>query len=208
MSGPALPIDLETADSISADATALPAQRRPVFLLIGLMLVVVFGLLALLAFGWIQRQAPPLDGGAAPQFEITTFDGQTLRLEDLRGKPIVLNFWASWCGPCRDEAPALQAMWEKYKEQGLIVIGVDYVDTEAEAKRYLQEFGVTYPSGADLGTAISSRYKITGVPETYFITREGTLLSGKDSTGRPLANYIGAIPASTLQLRIEQLLQP
>lgn len=204
MSSPVLPVEQGTLPVETPPA----AQRRPAFLIFGLILVVAFGLLALLAVGWIQRQAPPLEAGAAPQFEIKTFDGQTLRLADLKGKPIVLNFWASWCIPCRDEAPALQAMWEKYKDEGLMVIGVDYVDTEPEAKKFLQEFGVTYPSGADLGTIISSKYKITGVPETYFITRDGKLLAGKDDTGRPNANYIGAISARALQERVEQLMAP
>ncbi len=208
MSTPALPVKPERTEPASVETPSLPAQRRPAFIIFGFILLVAFGLLALLAFGWIQRQAPPLEAGAAPQFELKTFDGQTLRLAELKGKPVVLNFWASWCVPCRDEAPALQAMWEKYKDQGLMVIGVDYVDTEPEAKKFMQEFGITYPTGADVGTIISSKYKITGVPETYFITREGKLLSGKDTNGRPLGNYIGAISASTLQLRIEQLLQP
>ena len=110
----------------------------------------------------------------------------------------VINFWASWCIPCRDEAPALQALWEQYREQGLVVVGVDYVDTEPEAKKFMQDFGITYPAGPDVGTRISQTYKITGVPETYFITREGKVLQGTDSTGRPLGNYIGAIPASVL----------
>lgn len=206
MSSPALHVEQETV--VPPDSASTNTPRRPAFIVFGLILVVAFGLLGLLAFGWIQRQAPPLEAGLAPQFEIKTFDGQTLRLADLKGKPVVLNFWASWCVPCRDEAPALQAMWEKYKDQGLIVIGVDYVDTEPEAKKFLQDFGVTYPAGADVGTVISSKYKITGVPETYFITRDGKLLPGKDATGRANGNYIGAISARALQARIEQLMAP
>lgn len=183
------------------------AVRRLPSVAILFVLVIAFGLIALLGYAWMQRQAPPLEAGLAPNFELTTFDGQTLRLSELRGKPVVLNFWASWCVPCRDEAPALQATWQKYKEQGLLVIGVDYVDTETEAKKFMQEFGVTYPNGPDVGTLISSKYKITGVPETYFITREGKLLSGKDATGRAMGNYIGALSARALQERVEQLLR-
>lgn len=198
----------EHNSGVSGEPSEQPAVRRRSSVVLFLIVIVAFGLLGLLAFGWIQRQAPPLEAGLAPQFEIKTFDGQTLRLADLKGKPVVLNFWASWCIPCRDEAPALQALWEKYKDQGLVVIGVDYVDTEPEAKKFMQEFGVTYPTGADVGTVISSKYKITGVPETYFITREGKLLAGKDATGRPNANYIGAISARALQARVEQLMAP
>lgn len=192
--------------SVLGENPTVVRRSSPVVILF--VLVVAFGLLGLLGFAWVQRQAPPLEAGLAPQFEITTFDGQTLRLADLKGKPVVVNFWASWCVPCRDEAPALEAVWQKYKDQGLVVIGVDYVDTEPEAKAFMQEFGITYPTGPDVGTVISSKYKITGVPETYLITREGKLLSGKDATGRALGNYIGAIPASVLQQRVELLMQP
>lgn len=184
---------------------ATGSNRRPI-LAIGFILLIVFGLLALLAVGWMQRQAPPLEAGFAPQFELKTFNGETVRLADLRGKAVVINFWASWCIPCRDEAPALQAMWEKYKAQGVVVLGVDYVDTESEAKKFIAEFGQTYPNGPDLGTQISQKYKITGVPETYFITREGQVLSGTDANGRPYGNWIGPISAAGLESRIQKLL--
>jgi cytochrome c biogenesis protein CcmG, thiol:disulfide interchange protein DsbE len=192
---------------IGAGQPATVAHRRSPVVLV-FMLVIAFGLIALLGYGWLQRQAPPLEAGSAPTFEIKTFEGETIRLADLRGKPVVVNFWASWCVPCRDEAPALQAMWEKYREQGLVVLGVDYVDTESEAKKFIAEFGQTYPNGPDVGTQISSKYKITGVPETYFITRDGKILQGKDATGRALGNYIGPVPARVLEERIQKLLEP
>lgn len=183
-------------------------RRGPSVVLFGFIVVVVLALLALLAVGWVQRQAPPLSGGSAPDFELKTFQGETIRLADLKGKPVVINFWASWCIPCRDEAPALQALWEKYRDQGLVVIGVDYVDTEPEAKKFIDEFHQTYPAGPDVGTLISQKFKITGVPETYFITREGQVLQGKDSAGRPNGNYIGAVPASVLESRVQALMNP
>lgn len=181
-------------------------NRRPV-LLFGFVLIIAFGLLGLFAYGWIQRQAPPLDKGLAPSFELKTFQGETIRLADLRGKAVVINFWASWCIPCRDEAPALQAMWEKYQAQGVVILGVDYVDTESEAKKFISEFAQTYPNGPDVGTKISSQYKITGVPETYFITRDGQVLSGTDLNGHAYGNWIGPITASALEARILKLLE-
>lgn len=182
-------------------------KKRPALLVLGFTLVIVFALLGLFVLAGRQRQAPPLESGLAPQFEITTFDGETVRLADLRGKAVVVNFWASWCIPCRDEAPALQAMWEKYKEQGVVILGVDYVDTESEAKKFIAEYGQTYPNGPDLGTEISQKYKITGVPETYFITREGQVMSGTDPNGRPYGNWIGPISAAALEGRILKLLE-
>jgi cytochrome c biogenesis protein CcmG, thiol:disulfide interchange protein DsbE len=166
----------------------------------------MFALLLLLGWTMIQRAAPPLAQGNAPAFELTSFEGQVLKSSELRGKPIVLNFWASWCVQCRDEAAELQAAWAKYRDQGLMVIGVDYVDTESEAKKYMGEFKITYPNGMDVGTKISSTYRITGVPETYFITRDGKLLSGNDLTGRALGNWIGPVPASAMQERIQRLM--
>lgn len=203
----------EQLSAFDREASSVIAQPSSVvhpqsFGLLALIVIVAFALLALLTLAWVQRQAPPLENGLAPAFELTTFDGQTIKLTDLRGKAVVMNFWASWCIPCRDEAPALQATWEKYREQGLMVIGVDYVDTEPEAKKFMQEFGVTYPSGPDVGTRISQSYKITGVPETYFITRDGKLLSGKDATGRAYANWIGAISPNALEERVQKLLAP
>jgi cytochrome c biogenesis protein CcmG, thiol:disulfide interchange protein DsbE len=185
----------------------MPAPRRHHSVLVfGVAVVVIIALLALLEFTLAQRAAPPLAAGSAPPFEIKTFDGQTLSLAGLRGKPIVLNFWASWCKECRDETPYLELVWQKYREQGLMVIGVDYVDTEPEAKAFLKQFGATYPAGPDLGTAISRAYRITGVPESYFITREGKLLSGTDATGRPYGNWIGPIPPTALMERVSQLM--
>lgn len=189
-----------------SQALALP-QRRSSFAF-GAALIVVVALLGLLTWTFTLRAAPPLNAGSAPAFELKTFDGQSLTLASLRGKPIILNFWASWCNPCKEEAPLLQAVWAQYRSQGLMLLGVDYVDTEPEALKYLKDFGITYPNGPDLGTRISKTYRITGVPETYFITREGTLLAGSDANARPYANWIGPIPASALQERVQKLLAP
>ena len=166
----------------------------------------LFATLILLGWAMVQRTAPPLASGNAPEFELQSFEGKVYKLSELRGKPVVLNFWASWCIQCRDEAAELQAAWAKYRDQGLIVLGVDYVDTEVEAKKYMAEFKITFPNGADIGTKISKVYRITGVPETYFITREGKLLNGNDSTGRALGNWIGPVPPSAMQERIQKLL--
>ena len=171
--------------------------------------IAILGLFAtLLLLGWtiMQKGAPPLASGNAPEFEMPSFEGKVYKLSELRGRPVIINFWASWCIQCRDEAADLQAAWAKYRDQGLIVLGVDYVDTESEAKKYMAEFKITYPNGPDIGTRISKAYRITGVPETYFITREGKLLTGNDSTGRAFGNWIGPIPSSALQERIQKLL--
>ncbi len=186
----------------------IPVAHNNTRIWFGLAIMVTLVIVALFGLRLMQVNQPALATGTAPAFELKTFDGQTLSLSNLRGKPVVLNFWASWCQPCRQEAPLLQAAWEQYRTQNLVLIGVDYVDTEPEAKKYLQEFKITYPNGPDIGTVISGNYHITGVPETYFITREGKLLSGVDATGHPYGNWIGPITAAALQERIEKLLTP
>ncbi len=193
----------EQAAVISTNGT-----RRSALIIFSLILVAFAALLALLLYGLQVRSAPPLAAGLAPQFELTTFDGQHLSSASLRGKPIVVNFWASWCVPCRDEAPYLQSAWEQYRGQGLMIVGVDYVDTEPEARKFLSDFNETYPAGPDLGTRISQAYRITGVPETYFIKRDGTLLSGNDAQGHAYGNWIGPLTAEALSARILRLLTP
>lgn len=162
--------------------------------------------LALLAWAVQTKGAPPLASGVAPDFSLTTFEGQEIKLSELRGKPVVINFWASWCIPCRTEAPILERAWKDYGERGVVILGVDYVDTYDAAKKFIQEYGMTYPNGPDLGTRISQMYRITGVPETYFVTREGKMLSGIDANGRANANWIGPIDENSLRARIEKLL--
>lgn len=139
-----------------------------IVLLIGVALTAaVFGL-ALAR----QNQTQP-ETGAAPDFTITTFEGQEITLSDLRGQVVILNFWASWCGPCRIEAPDLQRVYERYKDRGVEMIGIAYVDTEAKSLAFIAEFGLTYPNGPDLGTRISDRYNLQGVPETFVIDQNG-----------------------------------
>ncbi|MGB8645268.1 MAG: redoxin domain-containing protein [Anaerolineae bacterium] len=191
-------------DAPTVKTTGRLENKQVIF---GGAILVVVALIALLAYGLAFRNAPPLAAGTAPDFTLTTFDGQTYQLSALKGKPVVVNFWASWCVPCRDEAPGLQRAWEKYKDQGVLILGVDYVDTEPEAKKFIAEFTQNYPNGADVGTRISQAYRITGVPETYFVGKDGRLLQGTDATGRANGNFIGPVPEDVLNARIQLMLK-
>ena len=140
-----------------------------------LAIVGVMGLLGLLGWGLYQVQKKPMEKGLAPDFTLTSFKGQTYTLSQLRGKVGIINFWASWCPPCREEAAYLEQTWRKYKDKGVIFIGVDYADAEKPALAYIKEFDITYFNGPDLGTRISQSYNIKGVPET--IAREALNLA-------------------------------
>ena len=108
------------------------------------------------------------------ELELLTSDG-TLKLSDYKGKAIVLNFWASWCLPCKIEMPALQQAWEDYQDQDIVFIGVNMWDEEQSALDFLAEFGVTYPNGYDPLELIEDNYYLTGVPTTWFIYPDGSV---------------------------------
>ncbi|MFN8491691.1 MAG: TlpA disulfide reductase family protein [Caldilineaceae bacterium] len=113
--------------------------------------------------------------GVAPDFIIKTFDGKTVRLSDFKGKGVVVNFWASWCTPCKEEAQLLEQAWTREQNNNIVFLGLDYLDQEHAAKAYLDQYGITYPSGPDLQSAAARRYGITGVPETFFIGPDGII---------------------------------
>ncbi len=152
-------------------------------------------LLALVGFGLVRAQRGPVRvGDQAPDFTLTTYDGDEISLESLRGKVVVLNFWASWCKPCEQEAADMEAAWQYYQPSGeVIFLGVAYTDTPTESRKYLAKFGITYPNGDDLGTRISQAYRIRGVPETYIIGRDGVIVSTQIGPYRSLADIQRAV---------------
>ena len=141
---------------------------------------VVAALLALLAWKLTQGDSEVTSslgrGGTpnAPAFELERLDGEgKLSLASLRGKPVVLNFWASWCGPCKDEAPLLQAAYEKWRGQGVAFVGIDVQDFRGDARAFVERYGITYPNVYDGKGSTVGRYGVTGFPETYFVDAQG-----------------------------------
>jgi cytochrome c biogenesis protein CcmG, thiol:disulfide interchange protein DsbE len=188
--------EFSSTASVSDDSVQGAKRPRQSSLVIPLAFALVLALLALLAWGLRKAQAGPVDSGMAPDFSLTGFDSRKVTLSDLRGKVVVINFWASWCPPCREEAAYLEQTWRKYKDQDVIFIGVDYVDTEKEALAYIQEFDITYFNGPDIGTTISDAYNIQGVPETFFVSKSGELRGV----------HIGPLKTPELDQKIDELL--
>jgi cytochrome c biogenesis protein CcmG/thiol:disulfide interchange protein DsbE len=154
----------------------------------GAQIVALVGVAALLgllvwkvAFEETGGVAAQLGGGepvAAPDFTLERLDaeGGELTLSDLQGKALVVNFWASWCVPCKDEAPVLQETYEQHRDEGLVVIGVDAQDFRADARRFMKRFGITYPVVYDGKGSTLGRWGVTGFPETFFVDREGNVV--------------------------------
>lgn len=150
--------------------------------------MVVTVLAAVLGIAWIGitrveasqinitgRPPSPDLGYSAPDFTLSTLDGGTLTLSDLRGKPVILNFWASWCGPCRVEIPALEAASQKAGSTAVIV-GVDVLESPAVVEAFVAEMGMTYPIALDTSGEVSDLYRVQGFPTTYFIDAQGVIV--------------------------------
>ncbi|MBI2859821.1 MAG: TlpA family protein disulfide reductase [Chloroflexi bacterium] len=132
----------------------------------------------------------------APDFKLELFSGQTIALGDFTGKkPVVINFWASWCVPCRDEAPVL-AKVSKFYQGRVEFIGVVVNDTQKNALDFMKEFGITYDNGLDRDN-IAVKYRITGIPETFWIDRQGRIVD----------HWIGAVDEANLTSRVRMVLQ-
>jgi len=143
---------------------------------------VVVGLLFLLWFGLQQKEVAGskvvnVPFTSAPDFSLGLFDGSTFKLSDTlaSGKPVVLNFWASWCGPCADEAPVLQDAARRHADR-IVFIGVNVQDVDSDAQAFIRKYGVSYPNGSQNTGPISIQYGMRGVPETYFIAPDGRLI--------------------------------
>lgn len=139
----------------------------------------------------------PNVGAEAIDFAAPAFSGEMFHLAELRGRPVVVNFWASWCAPCRAEAPALERVWQAYRDKGIVLLGVDIQDTEHEARAFLDEFRITYPNVRDERDEVARAYGVTGIPATYFIGRDGRVVS----------RWTGPISQQQMVARLDELLR-
>jgi cytochrome c biogenesis protein CcmG/thiol:disulfide interchange protein DsbE len=160
-------------------------RRQSWFVWVGLLVPLVV-LLVLFTVGMMRHDralaiSDALARGqtpAVPDIVLPAFAGPPVSLSDFRGHPVVLNFWASWCVPCREEAPLLQHVWEEFHPRGLVVVGVDTQDLAAPAREFVARYGLSFPSVRDADGSVARRFGTTGVPETFFIAANG-LIVGK-----------------------------
>ncbi len=135
-------------------------------------------------------------GERAVDFTIKTFDGKEFRLSEHSGSPVLVNFWASWCGPCRLEGPMLEKLYKKYGKEGLVFVGVAIQDSEKGSRAYIKANGWTFPAGPDSDGRLMDAYNVNGIPKTFIIRRDGTV------------GYIqsGVMPEDYLANKIEDIL--
>ena len=161
------------------------------------ILAAVAILAVILALQLAERNRGRPLSGLAPDFELTLFDGGEAALADYRGQVVLLNFWASWCPPCRDEALDLQALYSDYRESGFTIIGINMLESSPQkALDFIEEFGISYANGEDRQQRVTNLYRVEGPPESYLI----------DQAGDVRQFYFGSIRYDKLSRAIEALL--
>ncbi|MBI2329207.1 MAG: redoxin family protein [Chloroflexi bacterium] len=163
-------------------------DSRPAWLVLGLWAVVLLGLLA--AQGCTtssqdtghaqesgQSELPPAPrvGRLAPDFTLTNLEGNSLTLSDLRGKAVFINFWATWCPPCRAEMPEIEAVYQQYKNKNVVVIGVDLYEDESLVRQYVERGGFSWTFVIDSNGEVTKNYAITAIPTSFFLDKEGVI---------------------------------
>ena len=171
-----------------------PRGLSPAWMAAGAIALIVA---ALLVYGIVATPSePPQVGSPVPDFEFTALDGSSMNLGAHNGEIVVVNFFASWCDPCRQEAADLEQAWLAYQDQGVQFYGIAYKDADSKAQAFLDEFGVSYPSTVDTSNRTARDYGVTGVPETFVIDREGLLVH----------HFLGPITQAQLSREIERAL--
>jgi cytochrome c biogenesis protein CcmG/thiol:disulfide interchange protein DsbE len=194
----------ELAENAPVQGSALKNKRRRRILIFCVVSLLNVGLLALI-LTQLLTPAPntgsdPLVGHPAPNFSLAMLRPDTgksaLSLSNFKGKPVVLNFWASWCAPCKEEAPLLESTWKRVQAQGkdAVILGIDYQDSNNDGISFLQLNGITYPAVLDTDGLVSMKYGVTSLPVTIFINRNGTVIS------RAARELTAQVLSSNLQL--------
>lgn len=177
-----------------------------------LVLLPAIAFIALLAFGLLKAAPAELTPGArAPDFELPLLDGSdVLTSDELEGRPVVLNFWASWCIPCKEEASLLERAWRDYRDEGVMFVGVNIKDSASDADEFIDRFNITYPIVRDETEELARKLGVFGIPETFFIDHEWRFLAsvaGSEQAERQGTVVLGAITESQLFDNLELLVR-
>lgn len=169
----------------------------------------VAALFALLGWSVVQRDGMPggfgvndtfgeasIENRPAPDFTAQTVHGETVRLSDMKGRVVMLDFWTSWCPPCRREAPALAEVYREYQGNNVEFVGVAIWDDPEDVKEYVESFGLTYPNLVDARGRIGMSYGVIGIPEKFFVGPDGNLVR----------KFVGPIDSETLRDALDELL--
>jgi cytochrome c biogenesis protein CcmG/thiol:disulfide interchange protein DsbE len=198
-------------DSVdTAEPRSYQSKLRVVRMLAFVLVPAAF--VGFLAYSFLST-APPksLVGKQGPDFSLPMLEtGRTLSSGELKGHPVVVNFWASWCVPCREEAPALQAAWEKYEKEGVRILGVNVQDSEQDARDFVKEFGLTYPIVRDTNLSLWTKLGVAGLPETFFLGRNWVFVgvgSGREVGQSGTTKILGAIQPALLESQIKMMLE-
>ncbi len=132
-----------------------------------------------------DRAPSPQTGFAAPDFTLETLNGQTVSLSGLRGQAVLINFWATWCPPCRAEMPAIQQVYDRYHDQGFTVLAVNLQESDAQVAAFAEQFGLTFPILMDRSGSVFARYRVRALPSTFFVDKEGIIQNV--TVGGPMA---------------------
>ena len=202
-------VDTPAAGSPATTPRTLPAKvRRRLRVLAFIVIPALF--MGVLAVGLIRTQAPKVrEGQVAPDFSLSTVGGGTLSSSELRGTAVVINFWASWCDPCNQEAPDLEATWKQYRAKGVRVVGVDYEDQPGDAQAFMSKYGISYPSVVDRGGELATAFGVRGVPETFFIDAQFHFFAigqGEEQGNRFGTRILGAVSRPQLKSQIDAML--
>ncbi|MCH8310103.1 MAG: TlpA family protein disulfide reductase [Chloroflexi bacterium] len=191
---------IEVLETDRGGGESITTRRK--IIAFAVMGIIVFGFFGLLALGLMNKSPVTGKSGmtrvgkAAPNITMPLLDGGEFQMSEYAARPMVVNFWASWCPPCREESPGFERTWRRFSDSGLLIVGVDIQDSLEDGLAYIREFDLTFPNGVDLDGKITVEYGVIGLPVTFFIGADG-IVKGR---------WVGALPEDRLVGWVESLI--
>jgi cytochrome c biogenesis protein CcmG, thiol:disulfide interchange protein DsbE len=203
-------VAIDSDSELQTEPSPSPARLRIVRVLAFALVPLAF--ISFIGYSLFQTEPPKgLVGSEMPEFSLPVLGSDAMfSSSDLDGHPVVINFWASWCIPCREEARVLEAAWKKYESEGVRVLGVNVQDSEQDALAFAKEFGVTYPTVRDTDLKLWTKLGVGGLPETFFVDHKGIFFgvgSGDQVDQSGGTKILGAIDSALLDSQIRLMLK-